>query len=76
MGLRGCLGRIADTGACVRGLLSPAMEQLITIGQTPRTPTVAEKFMELARKEAEEFARLKAAAIAKVSLAANATALN
>ena len=40
------------------------MQELVTIGQTPRTPTVAEKFMELAMKEAEEFARLKAAAIA------------
>jgi hypothetical protein len=40
------------------------MEQLITIGQTPRKPTVAESFMEMARKEAEEIARLRAAAIA------------
>jgi len=48
------------------------MEQLITIGQTPRKPTVAESFMEMARKEAEEFARLKAAAIA----AATAQALH
>jgi hypothetical protein len=44
------------------------MEQLITIGQTPRTATVAEKFMELARKEAEEFARLRAAAIAAAGI--------
>jgi hypothetical protein len=43
------------------------MQQLITIGQTPRNLTVAEKFMEMAMKEAEEFARLKAAAIAAAS---------
>jgi uncharacterized protein (DUF1786 family) len=50
------------------------MEQFITIGQTLRTPTVAEKFMEMAMKEAEEFARLKAAAIAAASSATRANA--
>jgi hypothetical protein len=52
------------------------MEQLVTIGQTPRTPTVAEKFMEMAQKEAEEFARLRAMAIANAKLAAKAERAN
>jgi hypothetical protein len=44
------------------------MEQIVRIGQAPRTPTVAEKFLELAQKEAEEFARLRAAALAAAGL--------
>jgi hypothetical protein len=45
------------------GTMVTRMEQLITIGQT-RTRTVNDGFMEMARKEAEEIARLRAAAIA------------
>ena len=52
------------------------MQQLISIGQTPRTPTVAEKFIELAMKEAEEFARLKAAALAAANRSAGRGAAN
>ena len=52
------------------------MEQLITIGQTPRKPTVAESFMEMARKEAEEIARLRAAALATAGLSARAAKAN
>lgn len=52
------------------------MQQLISIGQIPRTPTVAEKFMELAMKEAEEFARLKAAALAAANRSADPRTAN
>jgi len=46
------------------GTMVTRMEQLITIGQTPRTRTVNDGVMEMARKEAEEFTRLRAAALA------------